>query len=215
MAAAAVLVLTAVIGGTIAAPSIQANKTGDTTINIEDMEVALAASTGAQVTEVTVGNAVPGHRIDCANYVVKNTVKDGYDLYARVTIDKQWKAADGTVDTSLDADMMKLYYAAGVELTANSLPEGWIAMSDANDKEQIVLYYTKPLKSSETGDVTSAFLSEVVFSTEMDNKYTDKTATINITVDAVQASIAEKAMLSEWGVAPTLTEDGVITAINE
>lgn len=200
MAVACILALTAVIGSTVAAPTRSADKTGKTTVTIEDLVVALAAGVEEKITV----NAMPGQRIDFENYYVKNTA--GYDAYVRVTIDKQWPGNEA----ELDGSMISL-------LLGNSDKElnDWL-VKEASE-EQVILYYKKMLsgKTADETDATSVFLSGVSFNPSMDNSYTDKTANITVTVDAVQAAVAKDAMLAEWGVLPEIDEDGNITAITE
>lgn len=223
MGVAVGLVMFGVIGGTIAAPTITAN-TGNTVVNIQDLEVALAAEVGENNTIVINETAgMPGETIDLQGYKVVNgdatdTSTEYYDLYARVVIDKQWvtKNSDGKdiTDTSLDPKMLHVYAKNNeekdIELVKYANLENWIV--EKATSEQIILYYKEPLKS---GESTDAFLTKIVLDSSMDNQYTDKTANITVTVNAVQATVAEKSMLAEWGVIPTFDENGNITAITE
>jgi len=209
MGIAAALVLGAVVGGTIAAPTIKADNDGTTTVQIQDLDVALAASAETETaTSLDVKGAVPGQEVTYPDYIVKNV--KGYDLYTRVVIDKQWKNADGTTDLDLNPSYIHAYYSNTDEYANKNCPEGWILAK--NTDEQIILYYTKPLKAEEK---TTAFLTKLLLDSKMDNAYTDKNITVTITVNAVQAAVAEKSMLAEWGVKPTFDEAGVITAITE
>lgn len=200
MAVACILALTAVIGSTVAAPTRSADKTGNTTVNIEDLDVALAAGVEEDIPVM----AMPGQTINFKNYYVENTA--GYDAYVRVTIDKQWPGNEA----ELDGSMISL-------LLGNSDKElnDWLVKETS--EEQVILYYKKMLsgKTADETDATSVFLSGVSFDASMDNSYTDKTANITVTVDAVQAAVAKDAMLAEWGVLPEIDEDGNITAITE
>lgn len=206
MGAAAALVLCAIVGGTVAAPTAKSEK-ATTTINIEDLDVALASTFDADsesenLKNVKLENLVPGAVVDF-NYTVKNTNASGYDLYTRVVIDKKWMNGN-RVDTSLNPEYLHILVGEeDADVSSNSLSSDWIIASI--DSEQVVLFYRKVL---EPGVETEAFLKSLKLDTDMDNKYVDKTAELSITVSAVQADFAEKSMLAEWGVMPVFEEDG-------
>ena len=49
---------------------------------------------------------------------------------------------------------------------------------------------------------------------DMGNEFQGLGLTVSVKTEAIQASLAEEAMMSEWGVMPTIVE-GVITEISE
>jgi len=111
----------------------------------------------------------------------------------------------------LNAEYIHLFLGE-TELCAdsvNSTVNGWIVQYA--DDEQIVLYYSEKLNPTQK---TTDFVTKAVLDAKMDNQYADKTANITVTVSAVQAEVAEKAMPSEWGVYPTFSGT-TITAIAE
>lgn len=200
MVVACILALTAVIGSTVAAPTRSADKKGNTTVDIKDLDVALAGMLVGDSKEETV-TAMPGQTIEFGeenSYFVTN--EEDYEAYVRVTIDKQWV---GNED-KLDGKMISLNW------TDDVIAADWIVF-DSSD-EQVILYYNKKLAKDA---FTSVFLTGVSFDASMDNAYTDKTANITVTVDAVQAAVVKDAMLAEWGVLPEIDENGNITAIKE
>jgi hypothetical protein len=72
------------------------------------------------------------------------------------------------------------------------------------------MYYKKPLAPGET---SSAFFSNIRFSENMDNNYTDTAYHVEVTVTGVQANNAENAIASELGVFAEFDGDGNITSI--
>ncbi len=91
-----------------------------------------------------------------------------------------------------------------------ALAMGWIVSSQ--DNEETVLYYTQPIAA---GDTTPNVFSSVTLAKEMGNEFEGMGMTVSVKTEAIQASLAEQAMLAEWGVLPTIDENGVITEISE
>lgn len=208
---AVALVLAAAIGGTFANFNTELEEPATTTINLNDLDVALAAKPGDIVeANYLIENGVPGQEKKLEGFTVKNVENEsGYDLYTKVVIDKQWT---GEYKDKLDASMIGLHMD-NISLDENNLGKqlnGWWVYYA--DDEQIILYYTNPICP---GEASTDFLSEVVLNPKMTNEYADKTAEITVTVYAVQANAAQKSMLAEWGVLPSFDADGVITDIEE
>jgi len=205
LSAAAILVLVAVIGGTLASFSTGSEK-GTATIELQDVKVALAANPKEDIkATLDIEGGLPGQERDLSVYSVSNDLDNGYDIYTKVVIDKQWEGED------LNAEYIHLFLGE-TELCAdsvNSTVNGWIVQYA--DDEQIVLYYSEKLNPTQK---TTDFVTKAVLDAKMDNQYADKTANITVTVSAVQAEVAEKAMPSEWGVYPTFSGT-TITAIAE
>jgi len=206
---AVVLLAAAVIGQTYASFNTE-SEAGTTTINLEDLKVALAASVDDTNSTYFIENGLPGQEKEVSNFKVENALKENaYDLYTRVIIDKQWSGSSKDV---LDAGKIVLYNGTD-PLDSTSVGKninGWI-VAEA-DAEHIVLYYNDVLAPEE---VTSDFITKVAFDKDMNNDYANKEASIVVNVYAVQKVAADKAMPSEWGVYPEFDENGVIISITE
>lgn len=236
MAAACALVLTAVIGKTLAEEMISVSSEGSMSesaiveepadriraeIDILDLNVALAGGipSGDSLIGIPV-KAMPGETVMLANdynhglFVVNEANEgqaNGYTSYFRVTIDKQWK---DNLDGSLDAGMIELGLASDGKWVSfeELLGEGGKSDDGSKDSEQIILYYVEPIAFM--GESTP-FLESIYFNPNMNNDYADREVEISFSVEAVQAAVAESAMLSEWGVEPTLDENGTIIGLAE
>lgn len=112
----------------------------------------------------------------------------------------------GTMDHELKAVKLPIL---DVDL-GEALAKGWIVSSQ--DNEETVLYYTQPIAA---GDTTPNVFSSVTLAKEMGNEFEGMGMTVSVKTEAIQASLAEQAMLAEWGVLPTIDENGVITEISE
>ena len=86
----------------------------------------------------------------------------------------------------------------------------WILQSE--DKEQLVLYYTKPLAP---GQNTSIFMDQIEISYDLKNEYADLGIALRMRADAVQTMKGQDAMMSEWGVLATIDDAGKISSIEE
>ena len=207
---AVVLVLAAAIGGTLASFNTE-SQVGTTNIDLDDLKVALAAKVGDEVdVNYMIKDGVPGQEEELSGYAVTNQLKEeGYSIYTKVVIDKQWSGAD---KDELDASMIGLFMNDNI-LNSSSVGKAlndWIVFSA--DDEQVVMYYTKPLALTEK---TTEFLTKIVLDSTMNNAYANKEADVTVTVYAVQEIAADKSIPAEWGVYPTIDENGVITAIEE
>lgn len=216
MSVAAVLAMTAIIGGTLAGFNAQSEQ-GKTDITTKALGIELTAGTTKPEGAATIEDTyMPGDPVDIPYYVTHN-VAEGYDLYTRVTIYKYWEMSE---NTELQADIIHLYAkdAAGnsVELAANSENGEAVRINDwfvqYADEEQIVLYYAKPLAS---GEATGNVLDFLVIDEKAGNAYANQNVIIEIKADAVQMIAAESAIPSEWGVYPVFDENGNIVSIAE
>lgn len=207
MCMAGVLVMTAVIGGTLAGFNTAAEhkSTADITVGALGIELAGTGSTE----NLKIEKGLPGGETE-VRYSVQNRVEEGYTLYTRVTIDKKWKSGD---DEGLDPCKIRLYAGDGegrTELLAGTCVNGWIVWYA--DEEQLILYYTKPLAK---GESSREFISAAGFAADMDNAYADAEVELGIRADAVQSIAAQDSIPSEWGVYPVIGEDGTIVSIEE
>ena len=153
--------------------------------------------------------AFPGQQLaEALN--IENTADT--DVYVRVVIKGYLKDKDG--DKLFD-DMQESE-SQSVKLPildidfGEALANGWIVSSQ--DNEETVLYYTQPIAA---GDTTPNVFGSVALAKEMGNEFQGMGMTLSVKTEAIQASLAEEAMMSEWGVMPTIDENGVITEISE
>ena len=206
MCVAGVLVMTAIIGGTLAGFNTATENKGVTNITVKALGIEMLGTDNGNLEQANAGKAKPGGEMELVKNI-QNNVEGGYTLYTRVTIDKKWS------DETLDASKIHLYVGSGdnkVELTAGTTVNDWIVWYV--DAEQVVLYYTKPL---EQGQSSTNFVETLSFDADMDNAYAGKEALIDFSADAVQTIAAEDSIPSEWGVYPVFNEDGTIAAIEE
>ena len=165
MCIAGALVMTAVIGGTLAGFNTSTESKGVTDIKVNTFSIDVSdAGTGengqAGVMEFE-EPAVPGKEIEI-NRVIKNT--GSYDLFARVTVNKKWT-------DNLDAKMIEL----GMET------DGWLVVNE--DDEQIIMYRQAPIG---VGEEVAVPVKSLSFDASMTNEYAGKSCEFDITVDAVQ-----------------------------
>lgn len=206
MSIAAVLVLTAIIGGTLAGFQTETAEQGTTDITTKSLGIELVdgeVPMAAGIEEAKVG--MPGDEIEMP-YNIVNDIPDGYELYTRVTIYKYWDSENN----ELDPEMIQLR-VQGEELTEGMVVNDWIVWYA--DEEQVIAYYTKPLA---TGEATSNIVDTLYIAPEINNDYTGETVMLEIKADAVQAAVAKDGSIpSEWGVFVDIDENGVITKIEE
>ncbi len=204
---AALLVGTAVIGGTFAGFNTETEQQAmaqittkslsikllDTTI--EEDEVPLASEV---VTLANKDALMPGDTLAVSRSIANDA---DYDLYTRATIYKRWD------DDSLDASKIQLILGS---------EEDWIVWYQ--DDEQIIMYYRQPLSGvgeNGTTDVTSEMISAVQVGTDIDNAYANADIILEFEIDAVQKLAADAAIPAEWGVYPTFDEEGRIVKVAE
>uniref|UniRef100_UPI004056CC40 hypothetical protein n=1 Tax=Acetatifactor sp. TaxID=1872090 RepID=UPI004056CC40 len=207
MSVAAVLAMTAIVGGTLAGFNTQSEQ-GRTDITTKALGIGLEEGS-AQIAD----SYLPGEPVEM-QYYVTNNVAEGYDLYTRVTIYKYWE------NTELQADIINLYAndATGnkVELSVDSESGETVRINDwfvqYADEEQIILYYAKPLAA---GEATGNVMDFLVIDEKAGNAYADQNVIIEIEADAVQMIAAESSIPSEWGVYPEFDENGNIVSIAE
>ena len=214
MIIAAVLTMTAVIGGTLAGFNTQAGKKGVANISVDAVGIALNESTPVSVPEIA-----PGERVDMGRFV---TNTENYPMYIRVTIDRKWIPTDACPEVeALDPKYIELFgmgtgglfnlMEKAVEIQAGETINGWIVLNA--DAEQIVMIYNAPVAPN---GVTGEFLDAVGLNGPgVTSDYAGASYTIDITADAVQSTAADKSMVAEWGLYPTIDGDGFITSITE
>lgn len=206
MCVAGVLVMTAIIGGTLAGFNTSTENRGVSNITVKALGIEMLGTGNGNTAQAGGVKAKPGGEMELVKNI-QNNVEGGYTLYTRVTIDKKWS------DDTLDASKIHLYVGSGenrTELTAGITVNDWIVWYA--DEEQVVMYYTRPL---EPGETSTNLLETLSFDADMDNAYAGKEALISFSADAVQTIAAEDSIPSEWGVYPVFDEAGNITAIEE
>lgn len=204
---AALLVGTAVIGGTFAGFNTETEQQATAQITTKSLSISLLDTTIEDMTTPlaadieTIGDEdalMPGDVIPVSRSIQNDA---DYDLYTRATIYKRWDK------DALDASKINL--VLGKE-------EDWIVWYQ--DDEQVILYYRSPLKGiAENGatDVTSEMISAVSVSSDIGNDYTNAKIILEFEVDAVQMLAADAAIPAEWGVYPTFDEEGRIVEVAE
>lgn len=209
MSVAAILALTAVIGGTMAAfngrskdgkakvTTRQLNASFTQTIN--DEMIPLGENGQATIREVA---HMPGQVIEMPVGVVNN-VNDGYDLYAKVTINKAWYNGEKK-EYKLDPSKIIIN-------TADS--KNWIIQTN-DDKEQIVFIYKFPIKADKI--TASNFMDSIRIASDIGNSYANHEIVLDMTIDAVQtANAKEGAVLSAWGIKLEFGDNGEILKVLE
>lgn len=220
MGIAGVFVLSTMIGGTLAALDTTTTEGATAEISVKSIGVAVNGGKGTADGEIELAaDVMPGGTCSCA-YNVSNDAPDGYDIYVKVEIYKYW-----TDDSSelLESKYDDIYYTYGEEniaypqeVSENYITEnGWLVQYA--DDEQIVLYYTRPLKASEDADekVSTNFMDGISFDAAMGNEYADKELKLDYVITAVQANNSSDAMAAEWGMFPVFDENGILTGIYE
>lgn len=219
MSVAAVLAMTAIIGGTLAGFNTQSEQ-GKTDITTKSLGIDLTDVTGGSFNlddqTLTATAKMPGSEV-AMSYAITNNVAEGYSLYARVTVYKYWEDIQ---NADLEADKITLYVkdadGNNVELAQDEATDGMTRVNDwfiqYADDEQIILYYAKPLAA---GESTGNVMDSLVIDQKVGNAYTNQNIVVEIEADAVQQIAAESAMPSEWGVYPSFDENGNIVSIAE
>lgn len=217
MGVAGALVLSTMIGGTLAALDTETKVGATADISVKSIGVSLDKGNGASTEDGTLDiepAVVPGGDYECS-YSVSNNEENGYDIYVKVTIYKYWESDDATLTSEYDSiyfDGNKTVYPLGLEEdeTFRVMDNGWLLQYA--DEEQLVLYYTKPLAP---GESSTDFMKGIHFDTEIGNAYADKTLVLEYEVTAVQRNNGEDAMAAEWGMFPEFDEDGNLTGVYE
>ena len=210
MGLAAVMVMGAVVGGSLAAGQASAENPvtaplAAATLNIE-WNGGESKSVGFTVTDKAL---MPADNIEVNNgYEVDNT--GSVDAYIRVTVTKYW--ADGKDKTT---DLA----AENIELGLNS--EDWLqaeSLFEGNSNETEVYYYKYPVPA---GQSTSELLETIGIPADLTNDYADKTVKLEAVADGVQFAGADAAdlnasgILASWGVVAELDANGNLVSVTE
>ena len=210
MGLAAVMVMGAVVGGSLAAGQASAENPVTAPLTAATLDIEWnggeSKAVGLSVADKTL---MPADEIQMEDsYKVDNT--GSVDAYIRVTVTKYWADADGKT-TELDA--------SNIQLKANA---GWIQVEDplfeSTSGETEVYYYTKPVAA---GQDTGALLESIGIPASLTNEYADKTVHLEAVADGVQFAGADasdlnaKGILASWGVSAQLDENGNLVSVTE
>lgn len=185
-------------------------------VTVEEPLLTSLQEIGADGTEKKADQLQPGK-----NYreVLTATNKGQIGCYVRVTVSRSWVKDDGTKDTALAPELIRMNMDDG------KAHNGWIVDSGASGsgtpgayREQMVLYYTKPL---EPGESTQSFNETIgidyrilqELTKENGGSYEDRSIKLEAEVDAVQAHNAKEAIKSAWGVDADIDADGILRGL--
>lgn len=209
-AASAALILTGTVGGARAAippytasdylAELGVHEIGDVAITRGEERVDVGEDLLAGVDEVK-----PGMVYQEPLAVTNNS---NAPAYVRVTVTKAWLMGEG-VDTKLDPELIDL-----------KLADGWIEDSREFSTETKVLYWPEPVESGESvpflesvgiSDKIPVLVTQerteteggAVITTTFD--YQGAKLSLEAEVDAVQTHNAEDAIVSAWGVTPSMS----------
>ncbi|NTV78846.1 MAG: hypothetical protein HGA25_06865 [Clostridiales bacterium] len=193
MSIAGGLIMTTIIGGTLAATSIRSQTlTTQAQITVDNLAISLGTGeneaeyyTVSEISDEELGNSVvlPNSDIEY-NQLVYN---DGdYPVYIRVVLEKSWMGEFGN-ESQPDSSYIELLYNE----------EDWFAFTT---EYSTILYYRKPV---EIGGNTSQILDAIHLSPAIDEAYSGAQISISARAEAVQSYDAQNSIPSEWGVFPT------------
>ena len=174
MGLAAVMVMGAVVGGSLAAGQASAENPVTAPLTAATLNIEwTGGESDPVVLTVTDKALMPADKINVKDgYKVDNT--GSVDSYIRVTVTKYWADADGKT-TDLDA--------ANIELGLNSAD--WIKaekLFEGNSGETEVYYYKYPVPA---GQSTSELLKTIGIPASLTNEYAGKTVQLEAVADGV------------------------------
>lgn len=210
MGLAAVMVMGAVVGGSLAAGQASAENPVTAPLAAATLNIEWTGGKSDPVTlEVTDKALMPADEIEVKDgYKVDNT--GSVDAYIRVTVTKYWADGKGKT-TDLAAENIELGLNSADWLQAESLFEG-------NSNETEVYYYKYPVPA---GQSTSELLETIGIPADLTNDYADKTLKLEAVADGVQFAGADAAdlnasgILASWGVVAELDANGNLVSVTE
>lgn len=207
LAAAGIMAGTIIAGESFARMQVNTEETAVITINTGNIGVELNSGAGSGIggadAEYTAKGVAPGVWMQAPRSV---TNVGDYAIYTRAIVNKYLVDKDG--NKILDGG--NLYDSGKVEIDfGTAAAEGWIAVVKPGDTEEVTLYYSKPLAP---GEVSPNFTKALRLSSSAGNQYADLGVGFSVRIEAVQAEMAEKAMLAEWGVSPVFASGAAGTA---
>lgn len=210
MGLAAVMVMGAVVGGSLAAGQASAENPVTAPLAAATLNIEWTGGKSDPVTlAVTDKTLMPADEIEVKDgYKVDNT--GSVDAYIRVTVTKYWADGNGKT-TDLDASNIQLGLNSADWIQAKSLFEG-------NSNETEVYYYKYPVPA---GQSTSELLESIGIPADLTNDYADKTVKLEAVADGVQFAGADAAdlnasgILASWGVVAELDANGNLVSVTE
>lgn len=210
MGLAAVMVMGAVVGGSLAAGQASAENPVTAPLAAATLNIEWTGGKSDPVTLVVTDKALmPADEIEVKDgYKVDNT--GSVDAYIRVTVTKYWADGKGKT-TDLAAENIELGLNSEDWLKATSLFEG-------NSNETEVYYYKYPVPA---GQSTSELLKTIGIPADLTNEYADKTVKLEAVADGVQFAGADAAdlnasgILASWGVVAELDANGNLVSVTE
>lgn len=210
MGLAAVMVMGAVVGGSLAAGQASAENPVTAPLAAATLNIEWTGGKSDPVTlAVTDKTLMPADEIEVKDgYKVDNT--GSVDAYIRVTVTKYWADGKGKT-TDLAAENIELGLNSEDWLQAESLFEG-------NSNETEVYYYKYPVPA---GQSTSELLETIGIPADLTNDYADKTVKLEAVADGVQFAGADAAdlnasgILASWGVVAELDANGNLVSVTE
>lgn len=212
MGIAGALVVTTMIGGSLALVRTSSSGQATSDITTKDLGIGIYEdNTEAIDGEIILKTKVPGETVS-KNLVIKNTktTDTGYDTYVRVTIYKTW----GEMSDSQNKIFIKDSSLEQLDqiILGISQDPNWYLSTVASTNEETVLYYKVPIKP---GESTTPFLNSIKIDESLGNKYADKSILLDIDADAVQVIDGVDAISSAWGISVSVNNLGEITSIAE
>lgn len=210
MGLAAVMVMGAVVGGSLAAGQASADNPVTAPLAAATLNIEWNGGESTPVTLAVTDQALmPADTVEVNNgYQVDNT--GSVDAYIRVTVTKYWAEGEDKT-TALDASNIQLGLNENDWIQAESLFEG-------NSGETEVYYYKYPVPA---GQSTSELLKTIGIPADLTNEYADKTVRLEAVADGVQFAGADAAdlnasgILASWGVAAQLDANGNLVSVTE
>ena len=210
MGLAAVMVMGAVVGGSLAAGQASAENPVTAPLAAATLNIEWTGGKRDPVTLAVTDKALmPADEIEVKDgYKVDNT--GSVDAYIRVTVTKYWADGKGKT-TDLAAENIELGLNSEDWLQAESLFEG-------NSNETEVYYYKYPVPA---GQSTSELLETIGIPADLTNDYADKTVKLEAVADGVQFAGADAAdlnasgILASWGVVAELDANGNLVSVTE
>lgn len=147
-----------------------------------------------ETTVVELDSAPPGGTVAASGAVALDSGQGSLSFYTRVAIHKKWLDEK---NQNLSPEKIKLNLNIGKD---------WVVLNE--DKEQVVLYYSKPLNKTKTN--TSVFIKGISTAPDAGDIYTDARVQLEIDAYAVQAADVKAAIKSEWGLIAEIDSKGVL-----
>ncbi len=196
MCIAGALVMTAVIGGTLAGMNKETDEESVAEIKVNSFKIAIDESTSS-TTGTSEGDSLRVAAVPGGTAMVSRSFTNtgAYDLYARAVIDRNW-----------DTDLIKVVYD-------KDSADDWFIFAD--DGKQIIMYYKNVVGTTDATKTVALPMTGISFDAALNNDYAGKEIEFDIRIDAVQAAVVKDSMLSEWGVFPVIDGKGRITDIEE